>query len=79
VFHDEETKDFKSTYVIEHKIVVTDPTPIRRPEYRTPFVLHREMESQVDDMIQKIVIRKSQSPWSSPRKVSTENQSIHFA
>jgi len=31
VFHDEETNDFKSTDVIEHKIVVTDPTPIRRP------------------------------------------------
>jgi hypothetical protein len=31
VFHDEETNDFKSRNVIEHKIVVTDPTPIRRP------------------------------------------------
>jgi len=44
VFHEEETNDFKSTDVIEHKIVVTDPTPIRRPQYRTPYALRGEME-----------------------------------
>jgi hypothetical protein len=66
VFHDEETNDFKSTNVVENNIVVTDPTPIRRPHYRTPFAVRREMESQVNDMIQKVVIRKSQSPWSAP-------------
>jgi hypothetical protein len=35
VFHDEETNDFNSTNVVEHKIVVTDPTTIRRPQNRT--------------------------------------------
>jgi len=52
--------------VVEHKIVVTDLTPIRRPQYRTPFALRGEMESQVNDMLQKGVIRKSHSPWSAP-------------
>jgi len=66
VFHDEETNDFKSTEVIEHKIVVTDPTSIRRPQYRTPYALRGEMEHQVNDMLQKGVIRKSHSPWSAP-------------
>ena len=61
-FHDEETNDFKSTDVIEHKIVVTDPTPIRRPQYRTPYALRGEMECQVNDMLQKGVIRKTHSP-----------------
>jgi len=65
-FHDEETNDFKSTDVIEHKIVVTDPTPIRRPQYRTPYALRGEMECQVNDMLQKRVIRNSNSPWSAP-------------
>jgi len=51
VFHDEETNDFKSTDVIEHKIVVTDTTPIRRPQYRTPYALRGEMECQVNDML----------------------------
>ena len=32
VFHDEETNDSRSTDVVEHKIVLTDPTPIRRPQ-----------------------------------------------
>jgi hypothetical protein len=57
VFHDEETNGFKSTNVVEHNIVVTDPTPIRRLQYRTPFALRGEMESQVNDMLQKGVIR----------------------
>jgi hypothetical protein len=66
VFHDEDTNDFKSTNAVEHRIIVTDLTPIRRPQYRTPFALCGEMESQVKDMLQKGVIRKSQSPWSAP-------------
>jgi len=57
VFHDEDTNDFKSTDVIENKIIVTDPTPIRRPQYRTPFALRGEMETQVKNMLQKGVIR----------------------
>jgi hypothetical protein len=66
VFHDEETNDFKSTNVIVHRIELTDPTPIRRPQYRTPFALRSEMESQVKDMLKKGVIQKSHSPWSAP-------------
>jgi hypothetical protein len=64
VFHDDEMNDFRSTDVVEHKIVVADLTPIRRPQYRTPFALREEKESQVNDMLQKGVIRKSHSPWS---------------
>jgi len=66
VLHDEETNDLRSTDVIEHKIVVNDPTPIRRPQYRTSFALRGEMECQVNDMLQKGVIRKGHSPWSAP-------------
>ena len=53
VFHDEETNDFKSTDVIEHEIVVTDPTPIRRPQYRNPYALLGEMECQVNNCSKK--------------------------
>jgi hypothetical protein len=66
VLNDEETNEIRSTTVVEHKIVVTDPKPIRRPQYRTPFALHGEMEAQVNDMLQKGVIRKSHSPWLTP-------------
>jgi hypothetical protein len=62
VFQDENTNDFKFTNALEHKINVTGPTPIRRPQYRNPFALRGEMESQVKDMLKKGVIWKSQSP-----------------
>jgi len=40
--------------------------PIRRPPYRTPFALREEMQSQIQTMLDKGVIRKSHSPWSAP-------------
>jgi len=43
VFHDEETNDFKGTEVIEHKIVLEDTRPIRKPQYRVPYALRDEM------------------------------------
>ena len=65
-FHDEETNDFMGTNVVEHEILLTDPRPIRRPPYRTPYALRDEMQSQVQKMLDKGVIRPSNSPWSAP-------------
>jgi hypothetical protein len=59
VFHDEETNDFKGTHVIEHEIPVGNA---RRP-CRTPYTLRDEMKTQVESMLQKGVIRESNSPW----------------
>jgi hypothetical protein len=66
VIHDEETKDFKATDVIEHEILVGDARPIRRPAYRTPYALRDEMKAQVNKMLEKGVITESSSPWSFP-------------
>jgi len=66
VFHDKETNDFKSTDIIEHQILVGDARPITRSQYRTPFALRDEMKAQVENMLQKDVIRQSTSPWSAP-------------
>jgi len=63
VFHDENTNDFKGTKVIEHQILVGDAKPIRKPPYRTPFVLRQEMETQVQEMLKKGVIHQSTYPW----------------
>jgi len=38
VFHDEESNDFKAIDVVEHEINLNDPTPVRRPQYRTPLL-----------------------------------------
>jgi hypothetical protein len=62
VFHGEDTNDFKATHVTEHQIFVGDARPTRKPPYRTPFALRQEMQK----MLEKGVIRESNSPWSAP-------------
>jgi hypothetical protein len=81
IFHDDESNDFKSTDLVEHRIITGDAAPIRRAQYRVPFALREEMETQVQDMLQKGVIRESTSPWSAPvilvpKKRLNENLSI---
>jgi len=66
VFHDEQTNDFKGTTVIEHQIIVDNARPIRKPQYRVPYSLREEMKTQVENMLQKGVIRESNSPWAAP-------------
>jgi len=66
VFHDEDTNDFKGTNVTEHQILVGDAQPIRRPQYRNPYAVRHEMQRQIQDMLDKNIIRESQSPWSAP-------------
>ena len=66
VFHDENVNDFKCTNVVQHEIQVGDSKPIRKPPYRTPYALRQEMQTQVQKMLDKEVIRPSNSPWSAP-------------
>jgi hypothetical protein len=66
LFHDEETNYFNSTDVTEQQIVLEDTKPIKGPTYKTPFSLRGEMNAQVEDMLQKGVIREINSPWSAP-------------
>ena len=66
VFHYEASNDFKETKAIEHQILVGDAKPIRRPPYRTPYVLREEMQTQVQNILNNQIIRHSTSPWSAP-------------
>jgi hypothetical protein len=65
-FHYEDSNDLKGTNVIEHDIPLNDTQPIRRPTYRTPYPLRDEMQTQVQKMLDKRVIRPSNSPWRAP-------------
>jgi len=38
--------DFKGTSVIEHEIPLNDTRPIRKPQYRVPYALREEMQTQ---------------------------------
>jgi hypothetical protein len=66
VFHDEQSNDFKGTDVAEHQILLEDPRPMRRPQYRVPYTLRKVMKSQVDDMLRKGITRESSSPGFTP-------------
>jgi len=52
--------------VIEHQILVDNARPIRKTQYRVPYSLREEMKTHVENILQKGVIRESNSPWSAP-------------
>ena len=62
IFHDEKRNDFKSRYVVEHRIEMREALPIRRAPYRIPFALRQEVDNQIQDMLKKCVIRPRSSP-----------------
>jgi hypothetical protein len=64
VFHREGSNDFQGTDLVEHRIVTGDAKPIRKPPYRVPFALRKELNTQVKDMLNKGIIEESSSPWS---------------
>jgi len=64
VLHEEVSNDFKETKAIEHQTLFGDAKPIRQPPYRTPYALREEIQTQVQDMLNKNIIRPSTSPWS---------------
>lgn len=51
---------------IQHKIETGDHPPIKKNPYRLPHALRPVVEEQINDMLQKGIIRPSTSPWSSP-------------
>ena len=65
IFH-EGSNDFRGTDLVEHKIVTRNAKPIRKPPYRLPFALRKEMENQIETMLREGVVGASSSPWPSP-------------
>ena len=53
VFHDDESAEFKGTDLVEHRIITGDVRPVRKAQYRVPYALREEMESQVRTMLKK--------------------------
>jgi hypothetical protein len=63
IFHDEKRNDFKSRGEVEYRIEKGEALPIRRAPYRIPFALKQEVDNQIQDTLNKDVIRPSSSPW----------------
>ena len=52
--------------LVQHVIDTGDAMPIKQRPYRASPRCKQEIDRQVDDMLQKGIIRESVSPWSSP-------------
>jgi hypothetical protein len=39
--------------VIEHKIPLNDTRPIPKPQYRVPYALREEMQTQMENMLHR--------------------------
>ena len=54
------------TSLVQHTIDTGDAMPVKQRPYRTTPENKQEINRQVDDMLQRGIIQKSVSPWSSP-------------
>lgn len=58
--------DLPETSIVQHSIRTTHENPIATKTYRYPQVHKEEVHKQVNDMLEKGIIKHSTSPWSSP-------------
>lgn len=65
IFFQENTR-LSFTNVIKHKIRTTNNVPIISKSYRYPYIHKREVEGQIQEMLQNNIIRHSNSPYSAP-------------
>ena len=56
----------RETNVIQHKVKLTDDTPIRCKPYPLPYAMREELRKEVDSMLEMGVVRPSTSPYTSP-------------
>ena len=61
----ENDSDLGRTGIITHKIPTGDARPIKQPLRRVPVHMREEVDTHIDEMLDKGVIRPSTSPWSS--------------
>ena len=57
--------DIGKTGIIKHQINTGDARPIKQPARRVPFHMQKEVDSQIDQMLENDIIRPSTSPWAS--------------
>lgn len=54
----------------EHDIILTDNQPIRKRPYPAPHTLRKEIQKEIDKMIEMDVVEQSDSPYASPFSTS---------
>ena len=58
--------DFGRTETVTMKIDTQGHAPIKQRPYRTPLAQHRVVDEAIDEMLNKGIIERSNSPWASP-------------
>ena len=61
----ENDDDIGRTGVLKHKIPTRDVQHIKQPLRRVPYHMQKEMDEQIDKLLEKDVIEPSKSPWAS--------------
>ena len=51
---------------IKHQIILENPTPVNLPMRRVPMGFENKVDDIVNDLLEKDIIRTSDSPWNSP-------------
>ena len=54
------------TDVIQHRVKLTNDTPILCKPYPLPYAVREELRNEVDSMLEMGVVRPSTSPYTSP-------------
>lgn len=65
IFHMEGNK-LTFTNKIKHRIRTSDEIPVYTKTYRYPEIHRKEVQKQIQEMLDQKIIRPSHSPWSSP-------------
>lgn len=63
-YHENSPLTFTSK--IKHQIKTSDEIPIYTKSYRYPFIHKKEVETQIQKMLDQNIVQPSSSPWSSP-------------
>lgn len=65
IFHSEKEK-LTFTHTVKHKLRLTDDTPVYVRNYRKPPHQQKEIDNQVNELLDNGIIQGSNSPWSCP-------------
>jgi hypothetical protein len=65
IFYQEGSSAIGCTSTVKHKINTGDAQPIKKTPNRIPHALKPVVEEHVEDMLKKVIIERSISPWSS--------------
>ena len=62
------------TDVIQHRVKLTDDTPVRCKLYPLPYAMREELRNEVDSMLEMQAVRPSASPYASPIVMVKKNE-----